>query len=112
MTQKYFQEVCGKYDVILEEFNTDQDHAHLLISYPPKVNLSRFVGSLKGYSSRMLRNDNFDLIEDKMYGDHFWSPSYLVLSTGGARTEIVKKYIQNQGGKPRKAGNPNFGKRD
>lgn len=35
-TQKYFQEVCGKYDVILEEFNTDQDHAHLRISYPPQ----------------------------------------------------------------------------
>lgn len=25
-----------------------------------------FVGSLKGYSSRMLRKDNFDLIEDKL----------------------------------------------
>lgn len=112
LTQKYLQEVCKKHEVILEEFNTDQDHAHLLISYPPKVNLSRFVGSIKGYSSRMLRKDHFDLIKDKLYGDHFWSPSYLILSTGGARTETVKKYIQNQGNKPRKAGNPNFRKRD
>lgn len=63
LTQKYLQEVCEKYDVILEEFNTDQDHYHLLISYPPKVNLSRFVGSLKGHSSRMLRKDHFDLIK-------------------------------------------------
>jgi REP element-mobilizing transposase RayT len=30
-----FTKVCGDFDVILEEVGWEEDHAHLLISYPP-----------------------------------------------------------------------------
>ncbi|WP_336160900.1 transposase [Fusobacterium polymorphum] len=30
--------------------------------------------------------------------EYFWSRSFLVLSVGGASIEIIKKYIQGQGG--------------
>lgn len=33
----------------------EADHVHLLVSYPPKVALSRLVNSLKGVSSRRVR---------------------------------------------------------
>ena len=33
------------------ELNGEDDHVHLLVSYPPKVSLSRLVNSLKGVSS-------------------------------------------------------------
>lgn len=32
-----FIEVCDRYEASLDAFETDRDHAHLLISYPPKV---------------------------------------------------------------------------
>ncbi|WP_373685331.1 transposase [Acinetobacter sp. YH12049] len=31
-----------------------------------------------------------------IWGNHFWSPSYCVVSCGGASLEVVKKYIENQ----------------
>ena len=50
-----FEEVCGRFDVSLDAFETDRDHAHLLVTYPPKVALSRLVMSLKTISSMRVR---------------------------------------------------------
>lgn len=45
----------------------------------------------------------------KCYGcDHFWSPSYLIVSTGGAPLDIVREYVRKQGEEPRKLRNPNL----
>lgn len=104
----YIQKVCDDHDVILEEFNTDLDHAHLVISYPPKVCLSTFIGQLKGYSSKMIREEHYDLIKHMLYGNSFWSPSYFISSTGGVPLEYIKKYVQDQGREPKTRGNPNF----
>ena len=49
------EQVCADFDVHLVEFNGEDDHVHLLIEYPPTLQLSRLVNSLKGVSARMLR---------------------------------------------------------
>jgi hypothetical protein len=41
----------------LTEFNGQGKHVHLLVSFPPKVALSRLVDSLKGVSSRRMRQE-------------------------------------------------------
>ncbi|MGW3634812.1 IS200/IS605 family transposase [Streptomyces sp. NPDC005122] len=41
----------------LREFNGVHDHVHRLVHHPPKVALSRCVGSLKGASARRLRQE-------------------------------------------------------
>ncbi|MBT3722685.1 MAG: hypothetical protein HOM14_04830 [Gammaproteobacteria bacterium] len=43
-----------------------------------------------------LRRDHFDRIQKYLWGKHFWSPSYCLISTGGDSVDIVKKYIENQ----------------
>ena len=88
--------VCADFDVVLKEFNGEDDHVHLLIEYPPTVQLSKLVNSLKGVSSRMLRKENFPEIRTKLWGAHLWSPSYFVASCGGASLSILKEYIENQ----------------
>lgn len=35
-------------------------------------------------------------IEEKLWSNSLWSPSYFAGSCGGARLEVVKKYIENQ----------------
>jgi REP-associated tyrosine transposase len=47
--------VCADFGAALVEFNGEDDHVHLLVEYPPTVQLSKLVGSLKGGSSRRLR---------------------------------------------------------
>lgn len=49
--------VCKDFGAELVEFNGEHDHVHLLVNYPPKVALSNLVASLKGVSSRLLRQE-------------------------------------------------------
>jgi putative transposase len=47
--------VCDDFESELVEFDGESDHVHLLIEYPPKVQISKLVNSLKGVSSRKLK---------------------------------------------------------
>ncbi|WP_259270569.1 IS200/IS605 family transposase, partial [Klebsiella pneumoniae] len=70
---------------------------HMLVEYPPTVQLSKLVNSLKAVTSRRLRNEFLDLRE--AYSKPvLWSRSYFVGSCGGAPLEVVKRYIQHQRG--------------
>jgi putative transposase len=88
--------VCSDFGADLVEFNGERDHVHLLVHYPPKVALSRLVGSLKGVSARRLRQEFPAHIRKHLWGEHFWSPSYFAASCGGAPLSIIKEYIENQ----------------
>lgn len=89
-------EVCADFDASLEEFNAEADHVHLLVTYPPQVQLSRLVNSLKGVSARRLRAEFGPQLRKNLWGTHLWSPSYFVGSVGGAPLAVVKDYIANQ----------------
>lgn len=91
-----FEDICSRFESKLIEFNGEDNHVHLLISYPPKHSISKIVNSLKGVSSRLLRKENYSEICEKIWGDHFWSPSYYAGSCGGVTIEQIKKYIENQ----------------
>ena len=88
--------VCQDFDAELMEFDGEDDHIHVLVAYPPKVAISTLVNSLKGASAYRLRRQNFPEVRQKLWGSHFWSPSYCAVSCGGAALETVKAYIQNQ----------------
>jgi putative transposase len=93
-----WEQVCQDFECELRETGWESDHVHLLIAYPPKVALSRLINSLKGVSARRVRAANLPEVRKKLWGDHFWSPSYCAVSCGGAPLEIVKSYIQKQRG--------------
>ena len=92
------RDVCSQFETEWVEFNGGTDHVHLLINYPPKVQLSKRVNSLKGVSSRRLKTE-FEVIRQhwicKKSGS-LWSPSYFAGSVGGAPLSILKQYIEQQ----------------
>lgn len=68
-----------------------------MVCCPPKLAIANLVGKLKGKSSYVLRREFWPQIKNKLWKNRFWSPSYCVVSCGGAPLEIVKKYIEEQG---------------
>lgn len=50
--EEVMREVCADFNTTLVEFNGEHDHIHLRIEYPPTVQLSKLVNSLKGVSAR------------------------------------------------------------
>ena len=94
--RQIFESVCTDFEAQLVEFDGEHDHVHLLVNYPPKVSISKLVNSLKGVSSRMIRQKNYPSICEKLWGRALWSPSYFAGSCGGAPITIVRQYIEQQ----------------
>ncbi|MEU9845067.1 IS200/IS605 family transposase [Actinomadura sp. NPDC048032] len=90
------RQVCADFGAELTEFNGAADHIHLLVHYPPKIALSRLVGSLKGVSARYLRQEFPTHVRKYLQGEHFWSPSYFAASCGGPPLSTVADYIEKQ----------------
>ena len=97
--RQYFKEVvaeiCKDFGAELKECNGEGDHVHMLIQYPPTVQLSKMVNNLKSVTSRRMRANFIDL-RAAYNKPVLWSRSYFAGSCGGAPLEILKQYIQNQ----------------
>ena len=91
-----FAEVCKNFEANLEEFDGEDDHVHLLVTYPPKMTISHLVNSLKGVSSRLIRKKDYPSIRGKLWGKSLWSPSYFAGSCKGAPLSVLKQYIESQ----------------
>jgi DNA-binding transcriptional LysR family regulator/REP element-mobilizing transposase RayT len=74
--QEITRAVCADFGCDLVAFNGGDDHVHLLVSFPPKVALSRLVNSLNGVPSRRIRQKFPDLVEDCWRAQRLWSGSY------------------------------------
>ena len=94
--QAIFAETCEQMDCDLLEFGGEDDHVHLLVTVHPKLAVSNLVGKLKGKSSYVLRREYWPRIKGMLWGRHFWSPSYCVVSVGGVSLDVVKDYIEKQ----------------
>jgi putative transposase len=68
------------------------DHIHLLVSIPPKMSVSQFMGYLKGKSAMMIFDRHANL-KYKLGNRNFWATGYYV-STVGLNEKTIKKYIQ------------------
>lgn len=91
-----FDSVCQDFESELVEFDGENDHVHLLVTYPPKVLVAKLVNSLKGVSSRMIRRMGHESIQKQLWKGALWSPSYFAASCGGAPLSIIKQYIEQQ----------------
>ena len=86
--------ICGWKGVEIIEGEVCLDHVHLLLSIPPKMSVSYFVGYLKGKSSLMLFQ-RFENMKFAYRNREFWCKGYYV-DTVGKNTTAIKEYIANQ----------------
>ncbi len=68
------------------------DHVHLFISTPPTLAPDQVMFRLKGYTSRVLRQEYPQL--KKL--PSLWTRSYYCGTAGNMSSETIKKYIANQ----------------
>jgi len=89
-----FQRLCKFKGVEIIEGHMMLDHVHLLLSIPPRIAVSDFMGYLKGKSALMMFDKHANL-KYKFGNRHFWAEGYYV-STVGLNEATIKKYIQDQ----------------
>jgi putative transposase len=86
--------LCGYKGVELIEGHLMSDHVHMLVSIPPKISVSSFMGYLKGKSALMMFDKHANL-KYKFGNRHFWAEGYYV-STVGLNEATIAKYIREQ----------------
>lgn len=87
-------DLCAYKGVEIIEGHLMPDHVHMLVSIPPKISVSSFMGYLKGKSSLMMFDRHANL-KYKFGNRHFWAEGYYV-STVGLNDATVRKYIRDQ----------------
>ena len=91
---KILRELCNWKGVEIIEANACEDHIHMLLSIPPKISVSGFMGFLKGKSSLMIF-ERFSNLKYKYGNRHFWCRGYYV-DTVGKNKKAIEEYIKNQ----------------
>lgn len=91
-----FVKIGENYGLVLEEWNHDIDHVHVMFRAKPQTELSKFINAYKSASSRLIKKEHPE-IREKLWKEAFWSQSYCLLTTGGATIDVIRKYIETQG---------------
>jgi putative transposase len=90
-------EIALRYDIDFERIGTDQDHIHLLCSFPPKYSGSQVVGLFKSITARELFKQ-FPALKKELWGGEFWSDGfYLATVSERGDWKTVERYVANQG---------------
>ena len=77
-------------------FEVKPDHVHLFVQAHPRVSPNSIIGQIKGYTSRMLRQE-FPELKSRL--PTLWTRSYFVSTHGHVSDKMIQKYIEEQKGK-------------
>lgn len=88
------RKLCDQKDVQIIEAEACKDHIHMLVSIPPKYNVSQIMEYLKGKESLMIF-EKYANMKYKYGNRHFWCRGYYV-DTVGRNKKAIAEYIRNQ----------------
>ena len=86
--------LCEWKEVEIIEAEVCPDHVHMLVSIPPKLSVSGFMGYLKGKSS-ILIYQKYANMKFKYRNREIWCRGYYV-DTVGKNKKAIAEYISNQ----------------
>lgn len=88
-------------DCEIVELNVQSDHVHVVVSIPPKVSISMYMGTVKGKTAIKIFK-NYPMLKKRPYwGNHFWSRGYFV-NTVGINEDMIRRYVKYQEEEERK----------
>jgi putative transposase len=91
--KEIIQQVCTDSRAELLQLAVLPDHVHLLVEVDPQYGIHRLVRSIKGRSSRLLRQE-FPRLRSRL--PTLWTNSYFVSTVGGAPLDIIPQYLDAQ----------------
>ena len=92
--REILRQLCQWKGVEIIEGEVCPDHIHMLVSIPPKMSVSGFMGYLKGKSA-LLIFQKFGNMKFAYRNREFWCKGYYV-DTVGKNTKAIKEYISDQ----------------
>jgi REP element-mobilizing transposase RayT len=87
---KYLRQKAGRLEAIVYALNGDETHTHMVVSIPPKIAVSKFVGQIKATASTRYNKGDFG--ED----DFFWQAEFGAFSFDRKRLPNFVSYVERQ----------------
>ncbi|NLO01689.1 MAG: IS200/IS605 family transposase [Bacteroidales bacterium] len=100
MLEQDIRSICQWKEAELSELSIQIDHVHMIVSIPPRVSVSDFMGILKGKTAIKLFKSYPNLKKKPYWGNHFWARGYFV-NTVGINEEMIRRYVKYQENKER-----------
>ena len=94
LTKAYLVSKIGELKLTLVAIEFGPDHVHIFIADCKNYAPCRLIQYLKGFSSRMMRKNHWNLFKMDLYGSKFWSAGYFCRSIGETTSEAVEHYIK------------------
>ena len=91
--KELIRSTCQEIQADVIEMEIMPDHVHLLLEVDPQFGIHKAVKTIKGKTSRILRQE-FPQLKTKL--PTLWTNSYFVSTVGGAPLAAIKQYIENQ----------------
>ena len=93
--EELIKEKVKKLGCIVITLGIGGDHVHLFIQANPKLSPNMIIGQVKGYTSRLLREE-FPELRSRL--PTLWTRSYFVSTHGHVSDETIQKYVEEQKG--------------
>lgn len=86
-----------RYDMTFDQIGCDDNHIHLLVSFPPTIHGGEVVRIFKSITVKELFKQFPDIKKD-LWGGNFWSAGYY-FATVGKRGDwnVIQNYVKKQG---------------
>lgn len=82
------------FDVDIKSVDGGNNHIHILFTTEPTTNLTKFINSLKGVTSRRIRKEYPEV--KRTLEEAFWQPGYFLATTGQVSIDVLMEYVENQ----------------
>ncbi len=89
--ERLIRKICDEREVEVLSLSIQPDHVHLFVSAPPRHAPSVLINTIKGYTSRYLRQKFPEL--SKQTGPRLWTRTYYVGTAGTVSAETIQHYI-------------------
>lgn len=87
-------ELADDFGVEIQNVNGGSDHVHILFTAKPTTDMTKFINSLKGVTSRKVRSEYPEV--KQTLEDSFWQPGYFLATTGQVDIGVLMDYVENQ----------------
>ena len=85
-------EKCEELEIKIIALECDGDHVHVFLNCLPTQSPSNVMQYIKGYTSKILREE-FEILREM---PNLWTRSYFISTADNVCSETIKKYVENQ----------------
>ncbi|MCI6552993.1 MAG: IS200/IS605 family transposase [Lachnospiraceae bacterium] len=93
--KEFFITNADSYNVSLEEWDAHEDHIYIRFRAHPNSELKKFLNAYKSASSRLIKKEHPEIVE-QLWEGMFWSKSFYMVTEGQSMAGDEAAYLEKQ----------------